>query len=116
VLAGGGAADVAELAAPIARGIYVTRLWYVNAVREKEALLTGMTRDGTFLIEDGVIARPLRDVRFTDSILRLLAGAEALTSAQRLVSEGEFYGRRFAHGVVCPALRADGFRITGATE
>jgi PmbA protein len=116
VLAGGGATDVAELAAPIERGIYVTRLWYVNPVREKETLLTGMTRDGTFLIEDGAIARPLRDVRFTDSVLRLLAATEALTSAQRLVTEGEFYGRRFASGVVCPALRAEGFRVTGATE
>jgi PmbA protein len=116
VLAGGGAADVAELAAPIERGIYVTRLWYVNTVREKETLLTGMTRDGTFLIEDGRITRPLHDVRFTDSVLRLLGATGALTSAQRLVSEGEFYGRRFAYGVLCPALRADGFRVTGATE
>jgi len=116
VLAGGGAADVAELCAPIERGLYVTRLWYVNTVREKETLLTGMTRDGTFLIEDGVITRPLRDVRFTDSVLRLLASTEALTSGQRLVSEGEFYGRRFASGVLCPALRAGGFRVTGATE
>ncbi|HEV7806115.1 MAG TPA: metallopeptidase TldD-related protein [Solirubrobacteraceae bacterium] len=115
VLRGGDAADAAELAAPIERGIYVTRLWYVNAVREKETLLTGMTRDGTFLIEDGRIARPLRDVRFTDSVLRLLDATEALTSEQRLVTEGEFYGRRFAHGVVCPALRAGGFRVTGAT-
>ncbi len=115
VLAGGHAADVAELAAPIERGIYVTRLWYVNTVREKEALLTGMTRDGTFLIEDGAITRPLRDVRFTDSVLRLLGATEALTRAQRLVSEGDLYGRRFAHGVLCPALRADGFRVTGAT-
>ena len=55
-------------------------------------------------------------MRFTDSVLRLLAATEALTSAQQLVTEGAFYGRRFAHGVVCPALRADGFRITGATE
>ena len=115
VLGGGDAADVAELCAPIARGIYVTRLWYVNTVREKETLLTGMTREGTFLIEDGTIGRPLRDVRFTDSVLRLLAATEALTREQRLVSEGDFYGRRFAHGVVCPALRADGLRVTGAT-
>ena len=115
VLAGGAAAGSAELAAPIERGIYVTRLWYVNAVREKETLLTGMTRDGTFLIEDGVIARPLRDVRFTDSILRLLECTEELTSARRLVTEGELYGRRFANGVVCPALRAGGFRVTGVT-
>ncbi len=115
VLRGGDATGVEQLAAPIERGIYVTRLWYVNTVREKETLLTGMTREGTFLIEDGVIARPLRDVRFTDSVLRLLAATQALTSAQRLVSEGEFYGRRAAQGVVCPALRADGFRVTGAT-
>ena len=115
VLSGGGAADANELASTIERGIYVTRLWYVNTVREKETLLTGMTRDGTFLIEDGVISRPLRDVRFTDSILRLLEATEALTTRRRLVTEGEFYGRRFAHGVVCPALRADGFRVTGVT-
>ncbi len=115
VLAGGGAADAAELASTIERGIYVTRLWYVNTVREKETLLTGMTRDGTFLIEDGRISRPLRDVRFTDSILRLLEATEELTTGRRLVTEGEFYGRRFADGVVCPALRADGFRVTGAT-
>ena len=115
VLIGGGAADEAELAAPIERGIYVTRFWYVNVVREKQTLLTGMTRDGTFLVEDGRIARPLRDVRFTDSVLRMLEATEALTAGQRLVSEADFYGRRFATGVVCPALRAGGFRITGQT-
>jgi PmbA protein len=115
VLIGGGAADEAELAAPIERGLYVTRFWYVNSVHEKQTLLTGMTRDGTFLIEDGTIARPVRDVRFTDSVLRILEATEALTAAQRLVASAEFYGRRFASGVVCPGLRAGGFRITGAT-
>ena len=115
VLIGGGAADEAELCAPIERGIYVTRLWYVNVVHEKETLLTGMTRDGTFLIEDGKVTRPLRDVRFTDSALRILSATEALTQSSRLVSEGEFYGVRRATGVVCPSLRAQGFRVTGAT-
>jgi PmbA protein len=115
VLIGGGAADEAELAAPIERGLYVTRFWYVNVVHEKQTLLTGMTRDGTFLIEDGRVGRPLRDVRFTDSVLRILTATEALTASQRLVAEADFYGRRFANGVVCPALRAGGFRITGQT-
>jgi predicted Zn-dependent protease len=115
VLIGGGAADEAELMAPIERGLYVTRLWYVNPVHEKSTLLTGTTRDGTFLIEDGRLARPVKDVRFTDSILRLLEATEALTAAQQLTSEAEFYGRRFASGVVTPALRAQGFRITGQT-
>jgi len=55
----------------------------------------------------------VRDVRFTDSILRILEATEALTGAQRFVSGADFYGRRFASGVVCPALRAQGFRVTG---
>ena len=113
VLAGGGAADSAELAAPIERGLYVTRVWYVNPVHAKQTLLTGTTRDGTYLIEDGEVTRPVRDVRFTDSVLRILDTTEALTSAQKFVSDADFYGRRFAHGVVCPALRAQGFRVTG---
>ncbi len=115
VLVGGGARDVNELAAPIERGIYVTRLWYVNPVHPKRTLLTGMTRDGTFLIEDGLITRPVGDVRFSDEALRILDATEALGAHPRLVTEAEFYGRRFATGVVCPAIRARGFRVTGAT-
>lgn len=113
VLAGGGAADEDELCAPVERGVYVTRLWYANVVRPKETLITAVTRDGTFLIEDGSVTRPLRDLRLTDSVLRVLSRAQALTRDQKLTSDGEFYGRRFAHGVVCPALRADAVRFTG---
>jgi predicted Zn-dependent protease len=114
VLAGGGADDEAELIAPVERGLYVTRLWYLNPVRAKETLVTGVTREGTFLIEDGRIAGPARDVRFTDSVLRLLSATEALTRRPRLVGTTQFYGPRFAYGVVCPALRASGFRVTAA--
>jgi PmbA protein len=116
VLAGGGAADEAELMAPVERGLYVTRLWYVNPVRSKETLLTGVTREGTFLIEDGRLAAPARDVRFTDSVLRLLSTTQALSRRPRLVGTTDFYGPRFAYGVVCPALRADGFRLTGVAS
>ena len=72
MLAGGGAADVEELCAPVERGVYVTRLWYANVVRPKETLITAVTRDGTFLIEDGAITRPLRDLRLTDTLLGIL--------------------------------------------
>ena len=116
VLAGGGAADEAELMAPVERGLYVTRLWYVNPVRSKETLITGVTREGTFLIEDGRLAAPVRDVRFTDSVLRLLSTTQALSRRPRLVGTTDFYGPRFAYGVVCPALRADGFRLTGVAS
>jgi predicted Zn-dependent protease len=112
VLIGGGAADETELARPISRGVYVTRLWYTNPVREKETLLTGVTRDGTFLIEDGELTRPIEDMRVTDSILRVLSGCEELGRATRLISEGEFYGRRQAVGVVAAPMRAV-MRFTG---
>jgi predicted Zn-dependent protease len=114
VLAGGEAADEVELCAPVERGVYVTRLWYANVVRPKETLITAVTRDGTFLIEDGRVTRPLRDLRLTDSVLGILSRTQALGRDQQLTSDGEFYGRRFAYGVVCPALRADAVRFTGA--
>jgi predicted Zn-dependent protease len=112
VLIGGGAADEHELARPIERGIYVTRLWYTNPVREKETLLTGVTRDGTFLIEDGRVTRPIEDMRMTDTVLGVLDRCEDLGASTRLTSDGEFYGRRFAVGVVCPPLRST-MRFTG---
>jgi predicted Zn-dependent protease len=106
VMIGGGARDEAELCEPIERGVYVTRLWYTNTIRPHETLITGVTRDGTFLIEDGKIAAPLEDLRLTDSILRVLDSTQALTAQHVLWSEGEFYGRRFATGTVAPAIRS----------
>jgi PmbA protein len=113
VLAGGGAADEQELCGQVERGIYVTRLWYANVVRPKETLVTAVTRDGTFLIEDGRISRPLRDLRLTDSVLGILSRTQALTRGLKLTTGGEFYGRRFASGVVAPGLLASAVRFTG---
>lgn len=115
VLAGGGAASVEELCASVERGVYVTRFWYENVVRPKETLITAVTRDGTFLIEDGRISRPLRNLRVTDSALGILARVEDLSAGQELSGSAEFYDRRFAHGVVSPALRAASVRFTDTT-
>ena len=112
VLVGGGAADERELCQDVERGIYVTRLWYSNAVRPKQTLVTAVTRDGTFLVENGEITRPLADMRLTDSVLGILSRTQALGARAALASQGEFYGRRFASGVVCPPLRAAGVRFT----
>jgi predicted Zn-dependent protease len=112
VLVGGGAADELELCRPIERGIYVTRLWYDNLVRPKETLVTAVTRDGTFLIEDGEPTRPLTEMRLTDSVLGILARTRGLGAEARLASDGEFYGRRFATGVVCPPLSSTDVRFT----
>jgi predicted Zn-dependent protease len=115
VLSGGGAATAEALCEPIERGIYVTRFWYENVVRPRETLFTAVTRDGTFLIEDGRIGPPLRDLRVTDTLLGVLSRVQDLGARQELTSEGEFYGRRDAHGVAAPPLRASALRFTGAT-
>jgi predicted Zn-dependent protease len=114
VLIGGGAAEEGELCASVRRGIYVTRLWYANVLRPTESLFTAVTRDGTFLIEDGEIVGPLDDMRITDSALSILSQVQALGARSVLTCDGELYGRRFATGSVCPPLRAEGVRFTGS--
>ena len=105
MLIGGGAADEEELCTPIERGVYVTRLWYGNVVRPKETLVTAGTRDGTFLIEDGRVSRPLRDLRLTDSVLGMLARTDALGVARRAHERGRVLRPPLRERVVCLAIR-----------
>lgn len=114
VLAGGGEPGERELCEGIERGVYVTRLWYTNVVRADETLFTAVTRDGTRLIEDGGVSCPLAEMRVTDSALGVLARTQALGARAELSSDGEFYGRRFATGSVCPPLLAEAVRFTGS--
>jgi predicted Zn-dependent protease len=98
-----------ELGRSIQRGLWVTRFHYVNPVHPLKAILTGMTRDGTFLIENGEITRPVKDLRFTQSILEALSGVAAIGRETRL--SGGFFG-----GVRVPALHLRRFRFTSATR
>ena len=101
-----GSVDKLELLAGIKRGIWVTRFWYVRPVQPKASIITGMTREGTFLIEDGRITRPVRDLRFTQSILAALDGTVALSRTTKL-QVGEFFGATRA-----PAIRLKRFSFT----
>lgn len=67
-----GDSNLEEMVEETRRGLYITTLHYVNPVRPSEAVLTGLTRDGTFLIEDGELTKPVVDMRFTDSLLSAL--------------------------------------------
>ena len=62
------------------RGILVTRLWYIREVDPYEKIFTGMTRDGTFLIEDGRVAGGVRNFRFNQSLIEMLSNVEALSA------------------------------------
>lgn len=98
-----------ELIGGLDRGLLVTRFHYTNPVHPKLAIITGMTRDGTFLVEDGRIVGPVRNLRFTQSYLDALAGVSAVGQELRTL-------RGFLGGVVCPMVRIDGWTFTGTTE
>ena len=98
-----------ELIGGLDRGLLVTRFHYTNPVHPKLAIVTGMTRDGTFLVEGGRIVGPVRNLRFTQSYLAALAGTTAVGRERRTL-RGDF------GGVLVPAVRIDGWTFTGATE
>jgi predicted Zn-dependent protease len=106
---GTGDASDADLLAGIERGIWVTRFWYVNVVHPTQTVLTGMTRDGTFLIERGEVTRPIRNLRFTTSVLDALASVERVGRDALLIQS-------WLGGSLVPALRVGRVTFTGATE
>jgi PmbA protein len=98
-----------DLVKGLDRGLLVTRFHYTNPVHPKLAIVTGMTRDGTFYVEDGRIVGPVRNLRFTQSYLEALAATSAI-SRERRTLKGDF------GGVLVPAIRVDSWTFTGATE
>jgi PmbA protein len=100
----------------VRKGLYVTRFHYTNVVEPMKAVITGMTRDGTFLIEGGEIKRPIKNLRFTESILKALSRVSAISKDRRVCSEGIVYSRRFVTGTVAPAIKVDGFNFSGVSS
>jgi PmbA protein len=112
-LAPGDAASLDELAERIGDGIYVTRLHYLGIIDSRGAVLTGMTRDGTFRIRDGKVAEPLVNLRFTVPMGDVLGEVPGLTRERMLVNLNELYGERFPYGALVPGLATARFQITG---
>ncbi|MDI7246151.1 MAG: TldD/PmbA family protein [Bacillota bacterium] len=106
----GGDSSLEEMIAATKRGIYVKRLHYTNPVHPVKSLLTGMTRDGTFLVENGRIVRPVKNLRFTESILGALGSAELVSRETKLLP---LYS---LGGVRAPAVKVNRFTFTGVTE
>jgi predicted Zn-dependent protease len=106
----GGDQTVDQLVAGTERGVLVTRLWYLREVDPRTILYTGLTRDGTFLVENGRISKAVRNFRFNDSPLFMLNNLEALGRAERLA------GTEAGGDVVMPALKAREFNFTSLSE
>ncbi len=106
----GGTQSIDDLIKGTTRGVLVTRLWYLREVDPRTILYTGLTRDGTFLIEDGKLTKSLRNFRFNESPLFVLNNIEALGTAQRLA------GTEQGGDVVMPSMRVKDFNFTSLSE
>lgn len=105
----GGDKSIDEMVRTTERGILVTRLWYIREVDPYEKILTGMTRDGTFLIEDGRVAGGIRNFRFNESIIEMLSNVEMLGLAVRAAGEESFE-------MVVPAMKVRDFHFSEVTK
>jgi predicted Zn-dependent protease len=105
----GGDKSVAEMIASTERGVLVTRLWYIREVDPYEKTITGMTRDGSFLIEDGKIAGGIRNFRFNQSIIAALCNVEMMGPSVRAAGEESFE-------MVVPAMKIRDFHFTEVTK
>jgi PmbA protein len=109
IVISGGDTSVERMVASTERGILVTRLWYIREVDPYEKIFTGMTRDGTFLVEGGRIAAGVRNFRFNQGLMEMLSNVEALAAPVRASGEETF-------DMVAPAMKVREFNFTEVTR
>lgn len=100
-----GDSSLEEMIATTQKGILVTELHYTNLVEPMQLVLTGMTRNGTFLIEDGKITRGIKNMRFTESVLKALSNTELISK-----------DTKYSDGCVVPALKIKDFNFSSETK
>jgi PmbA protein len=105
----GGDSSLEKMVASTDRGLLVTRFWYIREVDPYEKVMTGMTRDGLFLVEKGRVSSAVRNFRFNQSILELLRNVEQLGPAVRATGEEAFE-------MVVPAMKVRGFHFSEVTK
>ncbi len=109
----GGSSTMEEMIASTPRGLLVTRFWYLRPVDQRTILYTGLTRDGTFLIENGKITRAVKNLRFNDSPVFMLNNLEALGQPVR-VSASEDGGP--GQAIMVPPLKVRDFNFTSLSD
>ncbi len=109
IVIAGGESSVEQMIASTERGVLVTRLWYIREVDPYQKIMTGMTRDGTFLIEKGKLTRGLKNFRFNQNLIELLSNVEELSPVSRASGEEMF-------DMVVPAMKVRDFNFTEVTR
>jgi predicted Zn-dependent protease len=105
----GGDSSLEKMIASTDRGLLVTRLWYIREVDPYEKVMTGMTRDGLFLVENGRVTGAARNFRFNQSLIEMLSNVELLGPAVRATGEEAFE-------MVVPAMKVRDFHFSEVTK
>lgn len=111
VLMDGGGGTLEELIADTPRGVLITSLFYIRFVDPRTLLLTGLTRDGVFWIEDGKLSHPVNNFRWNESPARVLSHIDAMTAAARIAPR-----ESLAANVIAPAVRVSEFELSSVSE
>jgi predicted Zn-dependent protease len=109
----GGTASPDELIASVKRGVLLTRFWYIRPLNPRQLVQTGLTRDGTFLIENGKVTRPVTNFRFNQSLADLLKNVELMGRPTR-VAAGE--SSSVGTPIVVPALKVKAFNLSSVSD
>jgi len=109
----GGDTSVDEMIKSVKRGVLITRFWYIRPLNPRIVAFTGLTRDGTFLIENGKIARPVTNFRFNQSLTELLASVEMLGRPTRVAAD-ESGGVGIP--MVVPPLKVRNFTLASVSD
>ena len=109
IVIAGGDSSIEKMLTSTERGILVTRFWYIREVDPYEKIFTGMTRDGTFLVEDGRVTAGIRNFRFNQSLVEMLSNVESLSATVRASGEETF-------DMVAPAMKVRDFNFTEVTR
>jgi predicted Zn-dependent protease len=105
-----GASSLESMIKSTKLGLYITRFWYTRTVHPRDAMVTGMTRDGTFVVRDGEIAHPVKSLRFTQSYVEALKYTEAIGATARLLRSG------FGGATSVPPVKLAKFTFTSSTR
>ena len=109
----GGTTSIDDMIKSTQRGLLVTRFWYLRPVDQRTILYTGLTRDGTFLIENGKITKPVKNLRFNDSPVFMLNNLEAMGIPERVsASEGGDPGQ----AIMVPPIKVRDFNFTSLSD
>ncbi len=111
-----GERPIQKILEDVDEAILITRLWYINLVDPMTLTLTGMTRDGTFLVRNGQIVHPIKNLRFTESVVRLWKSDFEHSQEQEVIAPTTYYGYRNPHGMRVPYVYFPRFSFTGTTQ